>query len=169
MILSLYSPTNFQYSMVIQFFSQTRRKWSGCKWTRTQNDLVYKRTLNHLSLRTKCFWVRVQLHSLKLQISRLLRARSSLTFRQLQSMDSLWNEYVTWQEHTVKKKITSPCFTMCFAKTISWDTNDMRKKLLACQILRKKCSGTTSSSTQMLLFWQRHKDNPQRVFRQERS
>ena len=53
-------------------------------------------------LRTKWFWVRVQLQSLHLQISRLLRARSSMTFRQLQSVDSLWNAYVTWQEHTVK-------------------------------------------------------------------
>ena len=34
-------------------------------------------------LRTKWLWVRVQLQSLKLQISRLFRARSSLTFRQL--------------------------------------------------------------------------------------
>ena len=39
---------------------------SDCNWTRTQNHLVRKRTLNHLasvSLRTKCFWVRVQLQS----------------------------------------------------------------------------------------------------------
>ena len=34
-------------------------------------------------LRTKWLWVQVQLQSLKLQISRLLRGRSSLTFRQL--------------------------------------------------------------------------------------
>ena len=34
-------------------------------------------------LRTKWFWVRVHLQSLHLQISRLLRARSSFTFRQL--------------------------------------------------------------------------------------
>ena len=63
-----------------------------CNWTRTQNHLVCKRTLNHLAklakwlsvrLRTKWFWVQVQLHSLKLQYSRLLRARSSMTFRQL--------------------------------------------------------------------------------------
>ena len=33
--------------------------------------------------------VRVQLQSLKLQISRLFQARSSFTFRQLQSVDSL--------------------------------------------------------------------------------
>ena len=32
----------------------------------------------------------------------LLWARSSLTFRQLWSVDSLWNAYVTWQEHTDK-------------------------------------------------------------------
>ena len=44
-----------------------------------------------------------------------------------------------------------------------------KKKLLACQILRRKCNGMTFSSTRMLLFCQRHKDNPQRVFRQERS
>ena len=50
------------------------------------------------------FWflVRVQFNSLKLQISCLLQARSSLTLRQLQSVDSLWNAYVTWQEHTAK-------------------------------------------------------------------
>ena len=52
-------------------------------------------------LQSKWFWVWVQLHSLKLQILRLLWARSSLTFIQLQNMDSLWNAYVTWQEHTV--------------------------------------------------------------------
>ena len=35
------------------------------------------------------------------QISRLFWARSSLIFTQLQSVDSLYNAYVTWQEHTV--------------------------------------------------------------------
>ena len=45
-------------------------------------------------LRTKWFWIRVQLQSLKLQISRLLRARSSLTFKHLYSVGSLWNVYV---------------------------------------------------------------------------
>ena len=34
-------------------------------------------------LQTKWFWARVQLQSLKFQVSRLLRARSSLTIRQL--------------------------------------------------------------------------------------
>ena len=47
-------------------------------------------------LRSKWLWVRVPLQSLNLQIWRLLRARSSLTFRQLQSVDSLSNSYVTW-------------------------------------------------------------------------
>ena len=73
---------------------------------RTQNNLVCKRTLNHLAklakwlscvaihrtdkyskwlsvrLQTKWLWVRILLLSLKLQIWRLLLARSSLTFRQ---------------------------------------------------------------------------------------
>ena len=42
---------------------------------RTHDHLVRKRKLNHL-------WVRIPLLSLKLQIWSLLRARSSLTFRQ---------------------------------------------------------------------------------------
>ena len=53
-------------------------------------------------LRTKWFWVRVQLQSLKLQISRLLWTRNSLKIKHLQSANSLWNLYVTWQEQTVK-------------------------------------------------------------------
>ena len=43
---------------------------SDCSWTRTQNYLVCKRPLNHLA----------KPQSRKLQISCLLRARSSLTF-----------------------------------------------------------------------------------------
>ena len=59
--------------------------------------------LNHLANLAKWlsvrFWtkwlcVRVPLQSLKLQISRLLLARSSLTFRWLWSGASLWNAYV---------------------------------------------------------------------------
>ena len=61
----------------------------------THNRLVSKRTLNHLTklaslakwlsvlLRTKWLLVPIPLLSLKLQMSRLLRARSSLTFRKL--------------------------------------------------------------------------------------
>ena len=63
--------------------------------TRSHNHLGYKRTLNHLAklalsvpLPTKLRWVQVPLQSLKLQISRMFRARSSLTFRQLLSDDS---------------------------------------------------------------------------------
>ena len=74
---------------------------SDCNGTQTHNHLVRKRAFNHsaklaglakrlsVCLRTKRLWVRVPLQSRKLQISRLFRAGSSLTFRQLWSEDSL--------------------------------------------------------------------------------
>ena len=100
---------------VKELLAGSRREiWSlsDCNWTWTQNHLVGRWTLNDWAV----FWVlictvrltvcschvmyafqskstlasRVQLQSLKLQISRLLWARSSLTFRQLKSVDSLW-------------------------------------------------------------------------------
>ena len=67
---------------------------SGSNVIRTHNHLVRKRTLNHLAkraslakwlsvrLRTKWLWVLITLLSLKPQIWCLIRARSSLTFRQ---------------------------------------------------------------------------------------
>ena len=73
----------------------------------THNHLVRKQAVNHLAklanlakwlgvrLQTKWLWVRVPLQSLKLQISHLFRAKSSLTFTQLLSMDSLWNANIT--------------------------------------------------------------------------
>ena len=96
---------------------------SDCNAIRTHYHLVRKQTFNHLAklakwlscvvstyqlnhlaplakslsvhLQTKWLWVRVLLQPLKLQILCLFQARSSLTFRQLQSVDSLWNAYVT--------------------------------------------------------------------------
>ena len=68
---------------VKELLAQSRHEiwsWSDCSWTWTQNHLVRKRTLNHLTklvqwlslakwlivcLRTKWFWVRVQLQSLE--------------------------------------------------------------------------------------------------------
>ena len=67
---TLYSCLN-----VKEFLARSRREiWSlsDCNWTRTQNHLVHKRTLNHLAklakwlsvrLWTKWFWVRVQYQS----------------------------------------------------------------------------------------------------------
>ena len=72
-------------------------------------------------LRTKWFWARVQLQSPHLQISHLLWARSSLTFRQLQSVDSLWNAYMTWQEHTVR-------IFFVYYKCIKHDKNTVAKE-----------------------------------------
>ena len=53
-------------------------------------------------LRIKWWWIRVQLESLKLQISGLFQGTSSLTFRQLHNVDSVSNTYVIWQEHSIK-------------------------------------------------------------------
>ena len=68
--------------------------------TRNHNHLVCKQTLNHLvklATLTKCFsvhlqtkwqWVRVPLQTFKLQMLHLFLARSSLSFRQIQFIDS---------------------------------------------------------------------------------
>ena len=81
-----------------------KKPLSDCNGIRTQNHLVRKRALNHLESSCSCSCSGVQLQSLNLQISRLLRAKSFLTFRQLSSVDSLWNAYVTWQELQLVKK-----------------------------------------------------------------
>ena len=66
----------------------------NCNGTRTGNHLAHKWTLNHLAkcfivrLQTKWLCVRVPFQPLNFQISRPLIARGSLTFRQLQSVDS---------------------------------------------------------------------------------
>ena len=82
----------------------------GCNGIQNHNHLVRKQILTlldilakWLSVRqwTKWMWVRIRLQSLKLQISRLFRARSSLIFKLLQRVDSLWNAYVVWQEHSI--------------------------------------------------------------------
>ena len=82
----------------------------NCNWTRTHIHLVRKRTRNHLAKLAKWLsWVvstylygvfdcmllscHVRVSERNPQISRLFRAWSSLTFRQLQSVDSLWNAY----------------------------------------------------------------------------
>ena len=56
--------TPYSCMNVKELLARSRReilRLSDCNWTQTQNHLVRKRTLN---LRTKWFWVRVQLNSL---------------------------------------------------------------------------------------------------------
>ena len=72
--------------------SETRTWHDKNMQSNAMHRWVLTTQLNHLN---KWLWVRVQLQLLQFQISRLFRARSSLTFRQLQSVDSLWNAYVT--------------------------------------------------------------------------
>ena len=87
----------FRCFIIIILVASSYPLWN-CNGTRTHNHLVCKHTLNHSAklakwlndrLQTKWLWVRVPLQSLNFQILRLFRARSSLTFRQLQSTDSL--------------------------------------------------------------------------------
>ena len=59
---------------------------SDCNEIRTH--LVPKQTLNHLAKLTKSLKLQISFQSLKIQILRLFRARSTLTFMQLQSIDS---------------------------------------------------------------------------------
>ena len=53
-------------------------------------------------LRTKWLWVGIPLESLKLYISCLIRATISLRFRQLYSVEALWNASMAWREHAIK-------------------------------------------------------------------
>ena len=86
----------------------------------THNHLVCKGTLNHLAKLAKWFSCVVSTYlygafdlmflschiciskQIYLVILPLFPAMSSLTFRQLYSVDSQWNIYMTWYEHTVK-------------------------------------------------------------------
>ena len=91
--------------------SEKRKSHHKNRQSNPSNRQVLTNQLNHsvslgkclsLCLRTKWLWVRVQLKSFTIQMSHNFEVRSSLTFRQLESVDSLWHAYVTWQEHTVK-------------------------------------------------------------------
>ena len=74
---------------------------------RTDKYSQHSSIINHLDkwlmvrLRTKWLSVRVSLQSLRLQISHLLWARSSLTFRQLKSVNSLLKAYV-WHDKKIQ-------------------------------------------------------------------
>ena len=102
-------------------FRDSNRIW-------THNHLVLKPTLNHLAklafcqfgmcrfgLMVKCsftnwLWFRILLLSLKYQILRLFRAKSSLAFGQPYSVDSPWNAYVTWRKAWIIRSIFNQPF-----------------------------------------------------------
>ena len=115
---SLHSHLIFRYCPCFQqrvpWHSGSYRMWIHSRTRRWHdnnihsNDLyreVLTAQLNHLANLGKCLsvhlqikwlWVWIPLQSLKLQILRFFRTRSSLTFRQLLSVYSLWSAYVTW-------------------------------------------------------------------------
>ena len=69
-------------------------------------------------LRTEWLWVRIPLHSLKLQISHLFQARSFLTFKKIERVDSLGNAYVTCQKHTVHQYLFILSITSVLSKKL---------------------------------------------------
>ena len=80
---------NVTNTKIASFCFYFNNSLNDCNGTGTHNQLVRKRTLNHLvslakclsvRLRTNWLWVRVPLQSLKLQLSHLFRAKSTLTF-----------------------------------------------------------------------------------------
>ena len=77
---TLYSCLNVKELLARSRLKLWRR--SDFNWTRTQKHLVRKRTLNHLAkwlsvrLRTKCFWVRVQLKSKQRLYEKFLKSRN---------------------------------------------------------------------------------------------
>ena len=123
---SSYSHLNFRFRAYFEqgvpWHSDNYRVWIHSE-TRTwhdkngQSNAPYRKILttqlNHLAglakwlsvrLWTKWFWVRVQLQSLKLEISCLFRARSSLTFRRYR----VWihSERRTWHEKNIQSNAT---------------------------------------------------------------
>ena len=101
-----------------------RDKWLQ-RDSQTHNHLVRKRTFNHSNVRVRIKWMlaRVPLQSHKFQITRLFQTRSSLKFRQLQSVDSLWNVYVTDKNipsvlRDLRKIIDQEVFYQLFQKSL---------------------------------------------------
>ena len=58
----------------------------------------------------------------------ILQGRSSLTFRQLWNVDSLWNMYMTWQEHTVKCTVEIT-YLLYPNKSFTYNFKTARKKM----------------------------------------
>ena len=94
---------------------------SDCNWTRTQNHLVRKRTLNHLAkqlsvcLQTKWFWVRVPLQLLKTIMQ---------PFLHYLKINSPLNK-------VIQKKFCS----LCFIEVCVFFNNNLKSKQLSKQLV----------------------------------
>ena len=72
------------------------------------------------------------------------------------------------------KKISSPCFIMCFAKVIPWDTNDRLNSCLHVKCCEARATGRLLQPLEWCCFAKtesfkrlKNKNNPQKVFRQK--
>ena len=121
---TLYSCLN-----VRELLAQGRRKiWnlSDCNWTRTQNHLVCKRTLNHLAqwlsvcLQTKWFWVRVLLHLLKTIMQPFLH------YLKINSPPNKVVQTKNWVHYVLLRHLFFP--------TTIWNQNPSQSSLSSCMI-----------------------------------
>ena len=99
----MYSQTTTNISCLQHFLTNYLEKNKFLKLVDANSTFVDVKSITQLGVGIFCQCEIIELERLlKLQILHLLQARSSLTFRQLWSVDSLWNTYMTWQEHTAK-------------------------------------------------------------------
>ena len=108
----------YNHMIILLFDSYDHDYTYHTNWIQCSDYVTIFRLIIWLSVRlwTKWLWVRVQLQSLKLQISRLLRARISLTFRQIW----VWIHSETGAWHD--KKIQSWLFDL-WITVQSWESN----------------------------------------------
>ena len=87
------------FNKLLARYRRVIRNLSDSNGFRIHSHLVCKQTFNNFA---KLANLSIWLLSQKLQITHLLRARSSLEFKTLKNVDSLWHGFVTWSYHTVK-------------------------------------------------------------------
>ena len=86
---AFHSESTFYSFLKVKELRREIWRLSNCNWTRTEKNLVRKRTFNHLAkwlsvrLQTKWFWVRVQLQSQNVAV-KLVQTLSNLWISNLQ-------------------------------------------------------------------------------------
>ena len=116
--------------VVSMLFFQRRRSFNVVSTFKWQQPLASLAKWLSIRLRTKWLWVRISLLSLKLQMWRLHRARSSLTFRQTAervfTLKLVRDMIITYSCFNVETTSINICrFNFRFQPTINVETNVM--------------------------------------------